>query len=271
MPNLLPFTPVTEAMLTEIPEHLLERSRARRAAMGGGDGGAGDGDSSGGDSGASASAPAKAAASAPAAASMPAHPAPAEEPPPPPPSPMVEAYNNRRKIPFWAMSVLAFIPVWAYIYVGTLDPPPEGDGPAVLGEEEYALGCAGCHGGGGGGGVGPAFTNGAIYETWPTFEEHFEWVRLGSNAWQAEKGNTYGANDKPVSGGMPGFAEETLDDAHLIYVILHERELGGENPDPEDQARLEVVAELLFENDEMSLEEAIAMAEEEGLFEVAAE
>ena len=40
MPNLSPFTPVTEAMLTEIPEHLLERSRARRAAMGGGDGGA---------------------------------------------------------------------------------------------------------------------------------------------------------------------------------------------------------------------------------------
>lgn len=271
LPNLLPFTPVTEAMLTEIPEHLLERSRARRAAMGGGDGGAGDGDSSGGDSGASASAPAKATASAPAAASMPAHPAPAEEPPPPPPSPMVEAYNNRRKIPFWAMGVLAFIPVWAYIYVGTLDPPPEGDGPAVLGAEEYASGCAGCHGGGGGGGVGPAFTNGAIYETWPTFEEHFEWVRLGSSGWQAEKGSTYGANDKPVNGGMPGFAEEALDDAHLIYILLHERELGGENPDPEDQARLEVVAQVLFENDEMTLEEAIAMAEEEGLFEVAAE
>lgn len=271
LPNLTPFTPVTEAMLTEIPEHLLERSRARRAAMGGGDGGAGEGDSSGGDSGASAAAPAKTEASAPAAASMPAHPAPADEPPPPPPSPMVQAYENRRKIPFWAMPVLAILPVWAYVYVGTLDPPPEGDGPAVLGEEAYAGACAQCHGGGGGGGVGPAFTNGAIYETWPTFEDHFEWVRLGSNGWSEEKGSTYGANDKPVTGGMPGFAETSLSDADLVYIVLHERELGGENPDPEDQVRLEVVAEVLFENPDMTLEDAIAMAEEEGLFEVAAE
>ncbi len=257
-------------MLTEIPDHLLERSRARRAAMGGGDGGAGDGDSSGGD-GASSAAPTKAVAATPAAAAMPAHPAQAEVAPAPPPSPMVEAYNRRRKIPFWAMPVLAIIPVWAYVYVGTLDPPPEGDGPAVLGEEAYLSSCAGCHGGGGGGGVGPAFTAGAIYETWPTFEDHFEWVRLGSSGWSADKGDTYGANDKPVNSGMPGFAEETLSDANLVYIILHERELGGENPDPEDQARLEVVSEVLFENPEMTLEEAIALAEEEGLFALAAE
>lgn len=238
--------------------------------MGGGDGGAGEGDSSGGDS-ASSAAPAKAEAAAPAAASMPAHPAPADEPPAPPPSPMVEAYNNRRKIPFWAMPVLAIIPVWAYIYVGTLDPPPEGPGPAQLGAEEYAAGCAGCHGGAGGGGVGPAFTNGAIFETWPTFEDHFEWVRLGSSGWAEENGSTYGANDKPVNGGMPGFAEESLDDAHLAYIVLHERELGGENPDPEDQIRLEVVAEYLFEHPELTLEEAIEEAEAEGLFDLALE
>lgn len=258
--------------MTEIPEHLLERSRARRAAMGGGDGGAGDGGGDASGAGESSAAPAKAAAAAPAAASMPAHPAIAEEPPPPPPSPMVEAYNNRRKIPFWAMPVLAMIPVWAYVYVGTLEAPPEGPGPAALGEELYAgSGCAGCHGGTGGGGVGPAFTSGAIYETWPTFEDHFEWVRLGSNGWSAERGGTYGANDTPVAGGMPGFAEETLSDAELIYVVLHERELGGENPDEEDQVRLEVVAEYIFEHPELTLEEAIAEAEAEGLFELAAE
>lgn len=256
-------------MLTEIPDHLLERSRARRAAVGGGDG-AGDGDSNGGDAAASA-APTKAVAATPAAAAMPAHPPQVEAAPPPPPSPMVQAYNNRRKIPFWAMPVLAIIPVWAYVYVGTLDAPPEGPGPAQLGEEAYISSCAGCHGGGGGGGVGPAFTGGAIYETWPSFEDHFEWVRLGSAGWSSENGNTYGANDKPVNSGMPGFAEETLSDADLVYILLHERELGGENPDPEDQVRLEVIAEVLFEHPEMTLEEAIELAEEEGLFELAAE
>ncbi len=243
--------------MTEIPEHLLKRSRERRAAMGGDDGGSGDG---GGDSGGSSAAPAKAASSAPAPASMPAHPAPAEDSPPPPPSPLVEAHEKRRKIPFWAMPVLAALPVWAYVFAGTLEPPPEGEGPLTLGAEEYAVaGCAGCHGGGGGGGVGPAFTGGAIYETWPSFVDHFEWVRLGSQGWAEEHGPTYGANDKPVGGGMPGYSADQLDDAHLIWVILHERAtLGGANPDPEDQALLEEVAELLFENEELTLEEALA-------------
>ena len=251
--------------MTEIPEHLLKRSRERRSAMGGGDD-SGGGDSAGGTSstgGDPAASPAKAAASTPAA--MPAHPAPAEAPTTPPPSPMVEAYQRRRKIPFWAMPVLAMIPVWAYVYVGTLSPPPEGDGPEVLGEEAYAgNGCAGCHGAGGGGGVGPAFTGGAIYETFPDFETHFRWVRLGSDGWAAEVGPTYGANDKPVNGGMPGFGEDSISDADLLFLVMHERMgLGGENPDEQDQARIELVAEILFEHPEMTLEEALAEAEAE--------
>lgn len=254
--------------MTEIPEHLLERSRARRAAMGGGDGDSGGGDGGSGAGGSSA-APEKAAAT-PAPAAMPAHPAPAEEPAPPPPSPMVEAYNKRRKIPFWAMPVLAAIPVWGYVFVGTLDPPPGGEGAAVLGEELYAgNGCAGCHGAGGGGGTGPAFTGGAIFETWPSFEDHFEWVRLGSNGWLSEKGETYGANDKPVGGGMPGF--EGLSDADLMFIVLHERELGGENPDEADALRTELVAEYLVEHPDDTLEDAITALEEAGAFEAAAE
>lgn len=243
--------------MTEIPEHLLQRSRERRAAMGGGDGGAGGGDG-GGDANAASATPAKAAASTP-APSMPAHPAQEEKPAPAPPSPMVEAYNRRRKIPFWAMSVLAILPVWAYVYAGTLSPPPVGEGPVVLGEEAYAAsGCAGCHGASGGGGVGPGFTGGAIYETFPTFEEHFRWVRLGSTGWQSEVGATYGANDKPVNGGMPGFGESLLSDADLLYIVLHERELGGANPHELDQERLELAAEIFFDHPEMTLEEVLA-------------
>ena len=241
--------------MTEIPEHLLKRSRERRAAMGGDGGGTDGGDAT--ESTAASAAPAKAAAAAP--ASMPAHPAPATVEAAPPPSPMVEAYQKRRKIPFWAMPVLAALPLWAYVYTGTLSPPPAGEGPEVLGEALYAgSGCGGCHGAGGGGGVGPAFTGGAIYETFPSFVDHFEWVRLGSAGWLEANGDTYGATDKPVNGGMPGFGEDQLSDAELVFLLLHERNLGGANPDTEDMTQLEEVALLMSENEAMTFEEALA-------------
>jgi mono/diheme cytochrome c family protein len=174
---------------------------------------------------------------------------------------MVEAYQTRRKIPFWAVPVLAFLPLWAYVYTGTLSPPPAGEGPEVLGEELYAgSGCGGCHGAGGGGGVGPAFTGGSIYETFPDFVTHFEWVRLGSAGWQEERGGAYGATDKPVGGGMPGFGEDQLSDHDLLFIVLHERLLGGENPDTEDAEALEAVVLLMEENPELTLEEALAEA-----------
>lgn len=245
--------------MTEIPEHLLKRSRERRSAMGG-DGGAAEGGGASDTSGAAASStPAKAAAPAP--SSMPSHPAPAQVEAAPPPSPMVEAYQKRRKIPFWALPVLAFLPLWAYVYTGTLSPPPAGEGPEVLGEELYAgSGCGGCHGAGGGGGVGPGFTGGAIYETFPDFVTHFEWIRLGSAGWQEERGGTYGANEKPVGGGMPGFGEDQLSDHDLLFIVLHERLLGGENPDTEDAEALEAVVLLMEENPDMTLDEAMAEA-----------
>ena len=81
--------------------------------------------------------------------------------------------------------------------------PYEGRGVAAtntinyvaLGQEVYAgaAACAGCHGGGGGGGVGPAFTGGALYTTFPTCADHAKWIQLGSAGWQAEVGPTYGA------------------------------------------------------------------------------
>ena len=78
--------------------------------------------------------------------------------------------------------------------------PYEGRGVAAtntinyiaLGQEVYAgaAACAGCHGGGGGGGVGPAFTGGALYTTFPTCADHTKWIQLGSAGWQAEVGPT---------------------------------------------------------------------------------
>ncbi len=50
------------------------------------------------------------------------------------------------------------LPVWAYVYQGTLEPPPQpADTPIALGEELYK-GCASCHGADGGGVSGPALT-----------------------------------------------------------------------------------------------------------------
>jgi mono/diheme cytochrome c family protein len=244
--------------LTEIPEHLLKRSRERRSAMGGGDDASAAG---GGASQSSETSPvaAQAATASSKAPAMPSHPAPESTPAVPPPSPMVEAHRRRRKIPFWAMPVLAALPLWAYVYQGTLSPPPVGEGPEALGEELFSsAGCAGCHGAGGGGGVGPGFTGGAIYETFPEFVQHLQWVRLGSAGWQEQVGPTYGANDKPVNGGMPGFGEDQLTDADLVYVVLHERLLGGENPNEEDMLQLEELALLMFENEGMTLDEALA-------------
>lgn len=243
--TLSPFTTRSVGVaVTEIPEHLLQRSRERRAAMGGGDDAPAAGDTP---AAASPATPAPAAA----APAMPAHPEPAAPEPEKPDSPMVKAAKTRHKIPFWAMPVIAVLPVWAYMFVGTLEAPPQ-ETPQTVGTALYETNCASCHGAGGGGGIGPAFTSGAIFETWPSFEDHFEWVELGSDGWAAEHGPTYGATDKPATSGMPAFGD-SLTDAQIVYIIMHERELGGENPDPEDHARLAAIADLMFADETLTL------------------
>ena len=47
--------------------------------------------------------------------------------------------STRKKIPFWAMPMLAFLPVWAIIYVGGLSPADTGEPTQLeLGAEIYA-------------------------------------------------------------------------------------------------------------------------------------
>src|SRR6476659_4660124 len=131
--------------MTEVPEHLLARSRARREAAGlatPSEGGA-------------APAPSAGADVEPVAAAV-ATPAPAAAPPPPPPPPKpdppyIQAYNNRRKIPFWAMPALLVLPLWAFIYANALETPPKAQsGPLAEGAKIFHS-CAACHGAAGGG------------------------------------------------------------------------------------------------------------------------
>ena len=221
--------------MTEIPEHLLKRSKERRAAIGGEPAGE---DAPAADAPAASAAPAAAAPAAAAPAAAPAVPAePAPPPPPKPVRPEVAAALSRRKIPWWAASVLVALPLWAYVYQGTLEPPPaEEAGVLALGEAVYGQ-CAACHGVTGGGVSGPALTG--VLETWPDWRDHLAWVAVGSQGWS---GDTYGANAKPKNGGMPPFAG-TLSEEELAQVVLYERvEFGGLEEGSEEYVALDAIA-----------------------------
>jgi len=132
--------------------------------------------------------------------------------------------------------------------------PFEGKGVAAtntinyvaLGQQVYSGGaaCAGCHGAGGGGGVGPAFTGGALYTTFPTCADHTKWIQLGSANWQSEVGPTYGAEDTVSIGGMPGFQGKLTEDELYAVVVFERVVFGGGNTE-------EVLADCgLLESDE---------------------
>ena len=73
------------------------------------------------------------ASSAPAKAEASAAPAPVAPAAPEPTPPWVEAAQSRKKIPVWAVPVLALLPIWAVVYALTLDPPTEATGPLTIG------------------------------------------------------------------------------------------------------------------------------------------
>ena len=219
--------------MTEVPEHLLQRSRERRAALGlgGGD------DASGSPAEATSATPAPtAAATAAPAAPAPAPTAPAAPPPPPPPPPpYVTAAMSRPKIPVWALPVLAMLPIWAIVYAGVLFVPEEGITDPVLleGQGVFDQSCASCHGNEGGGGVGRPLNAGEVVLTFPDPADHIAFVAEGS----PPEGTPYGNPDRPggqhiaretPGGAMPPFGE-TLTEEELLAVVRYEREiLGGE-------------------------------------------
>jgi mono/diheme cytochrome c family protein len=223
--------------VTEIPEHLLKRSKERRSAIGGGD-----------DAPAEEGAPSAAVEAAPEAAPAPVAAAAAVPEPvavPKPVRPEVAAALSRKKIPYWAMPVLAALPLWAYVYQATLEPAPTGElTPLDAGAAVYvSAGCAGCHGGGGAGNSGiPGFAG--VQETWPDYRDHMLWVRIGNTDWLATSGaDVYGANDTPTTNGlMP--AHPSLSDQELAEVVLYERvEFGGMEESGEEYEQLLAIAE----------------------------
>lgn len=227
--------------MTEIPEHLLKRSRDRRSALGlgGDDSGSGDAAPAATPATTSAAAPATPASTAPAGRA--AAPEPAAPPPLQPDTPVVAAYKKRRRVPFWAMAALGILPVWAFVYARAMtEQPEEAAGPIGIGAEVYSN-CASCHGGGGGGGSGYAFTGGEVLATFPNIEDQLRYVYFGTAEYNLAGVTDYGNPDRPggarvtgARGVMPGQGEEiggSLHDYDILSVVCHERyTLSGADP-----------------------------------------
>jgi hypothetical protein len=226
--------------VTEIPEHLLKRSKERRAALGGDDAASGAGD-------APAATPAKAAAAAPAtapAAAAPAVPkAPAAPPPPKPDPAYIAAAKSRKRIPFWAMATLSLLPIWGFMYVQGVKPDakvihgPLGDGAEVFNQ----AGCASCHGAKGEGGVGRPFVGGDAVKTFPHIEDQINLVWVGSAAYRDAGLPSYGdpsVGHLGYNGSyMPSQKAAGLTPAEVLAVVCHERyTLGGIQTDDADFA-----------------------------------
>jgi mono/diheme cytochrome c family protein len=169
----------------------------------------------------------------------------------PPTVPVEEAADDEEveqrisRYPAWLAAVFVVIPLLAALYVVVVPNQPSCgsagqlaidpatglaancDGSAfgeheasnvLLGGEIFAASCAVCHGDTGGGGAGPALAGGSVLETFPegACQSHIEWVTLGSAGF-----TTYGAQNKPVAGGMP--ASGSLTETEVAQVVLYER------------------------------------------------
>jgi mono/diheme cytochrome c family protein len=221
--------------MTEVPEHLLRRSRERREALGlsageGGEGAAPPPAEEPAAAPAGASVPATTApAPAPVAAAAAAVPAPVIEEPVPEPAYIRLNEKQRSKNPLWVMPVLIGLPLWAFFYAFAFSPPKKTGpvDPLVLGATVYkTAGCSGCHGAAGEGGVGPKLAGGEAKLTFPNIADQISWVKTGSGPFTGQKygdPNRPGGQHGPAKGIMPAFAG-SLSDAQINAVVTYERE-----------------------------------------------
>jgi mono/diheme cytochrome c family protein len=215
--------------VTEIPEHLLRRSKERRAAFGG--------EQTATEEAAAVTAETPRAA-APVRASAPpetrsAGGAPPGRPPAPgPAAPPQPRYGpTRAKTPMWVMPVLVLLPLWGIVYLGAFGSRTKAvaNSPVTVGAGVYtSAGCAACHGANGEGGVGPQLNSGAVLKQWPNVQDHIAWVHTGG---ATHIGQTIGGVVVTAGNAMPGF-NGVISDAQIADVVCYERvTFGGSPPD----------------------------------------
>ena len=222
--------------MTEIPEHLLKRSRERRSAMGG----------EAGDTSPAAATPGTPATVTPATVAKAAAPTPAAAPKAEAPKPVpayLAAAQGRRRVPIWAMPVLAALPLWLFLYVNAMTRQPRKvTGPLAEGSRQYNT-CVNCHGSAGGGGTGRKLSEGEVLKTFPNIEDQIRFVYNGNAGYYGKQygdpnraGGPHiaGNNGQYARGAMPqqGLdAGGALTDEELLAVICHERfTLSGADP-----------------------------------------
>ncbi len=203
--------------MAEIPEHLLRRSKERRAGLSGET--PPEGEATAGSPAPPPQAAAKPAAVAGAAAA-PALPTLAPKPTPPAVGNLPPA---RARLPFWVMPLFGALPVFGFLYMQGYQPRPveAPKDPLVLGAELFkSAGCSGCHGATGQGGVGPKLADGEVLLDFPDEKDQQAWVKGGS---AAKIGQAYNARGRVAAGGMPAFGGQLTDD-QIKAVVKYERE-----------------------------------------------
>lgn len=214
--------------MAEVPPHLLDRSRARRAALGLGSGGE-DGSGEGG-------APPAAAPTAVVAATpgdvAPARAAAASAAPSAPVEPVYIAPPIPKGTGLAKMGSVFFLiatPIWALFMFNSFTVPKSlVKTPAQIGQELYtSANCATCHLANGAGkeagGVGRPLYNGNAELTFPDPLAQVAFVKHGS----CPVGAPYGNPKRPggqhqALGNMPAFAG-VLTDEQILYVVSYER------------------------------------------------
>jgi mono/diheme cytochrome c family protein len=126
--------------------------------------------------------------------------------------------------------VLALLPIWAFAYIGALNPPSSAAPvltPIQNGAQVFAKNCSPCHGTQGEGGIGPKLAGGEAKLTFPNQADQITWVDTGSIS--KAKGTPYGDPARPGGqhivkvAGMPAF-KGTLTDTEIQDVVMFERD-----------------------------------------------
>ena len=139
----------------------------------------------------------------------------------------IEAIRTRR-IPAWALGVLALVPFWGALYIGAFGERSH-HAEVIDGATIYGNQCASCHGATGGGGVGPKMSGGEAILTFPGDtgrDDHIAWVTNGS---ASAKGQVYGDPNRAGgprvadTGQMPAFGGK-LSPEEIEAVVDYERD-----------------------------------------------
>ncbi len=223
--------------MTEIPEHLLKKAAAARAAKAGEAAPTEDAAAAAGDAPAADAAPV-AAVEKPKAAPAPLPTLDEAEPAPVVDIPVVAAAKARKRLPFWAASVLAILPLWGVIYLYSVQPPPAGEtDPFVIGAEVYTANCAGCHlpsgAGLASGGTGQQLNEGHTLETFEDPLAQVYWEHFGSVDGVRPDG-TYGdgvlRDVNAMTNQMGGFPDLTPEQMAAVVIYIRE-ELNDGTPE----------------------------------------